>query len=68
MEIYLEVGRGVKLWERALQNGLWLAGTPCEAKILRTFRCITEESMPEVNRSLGDRNVGAYQIQGLLRS
>jgi hypothetical protein len=52
MEIYLEVGRGVKPWERALQNGLWLAGTPCEAKILRTFRCITEESMPEVNRSL----------------
>jgi hypothetical protein len=32
MEIYLEVRRAVKLWERALQNGLWLAGAQCEAK------------------------------------
>jgi hypothetical protein len=81
MEIYLEVGRDVKPWERALQNGLWLAGTPCEAKVpyfeVRTVlpesRCITEESMPGVKDGKisggypftnGNRNVGAYQIQG----
>ena len=73
MEIYLEVRRGVKPWERALQNDLWLAGTQCEAKILRISRCITEESMPGVKDGKisggypftnGNRNVGAYQIQG----
>lgn len=62
----------------ALQNDLWLAGMPCEARstsYLRrtTSRCITEQSMPEVKDgtisgsypfSSWNRKVGAFQIQG----
>jgi hypothetical protein len=69
MEIYLEVRRGVKPWERALQNDLWLAGTQCEAKILRISRCITESRRNRCQKSKTEKiSGGETETSVLIRS